>query len=156
MGSFDENDENKSNANKISYVEDSTSERSLDIQILSLFLFIIPFPLVLISFIFGITWALGANSQSAFLVFMGIAVLSWICAPGIWKFKKSAFFLVILGFILAIIASSLSYFEHLLVGPWAPGEDVVYWAGNIELIIYSIGILILLRNRKKFFEFKKY
>jgi len=141
------NDENR----KLIYVEDADSLRTLDLEILVLFLTIIPIPLLIISFIAGIASVFGAKAWLTFFVYFGISVLAWTAAPAIWKLRKNAFFITITGFIAAIIASSFGFFEEITTGVWNPGEKVKYWAGIIELIVYSAAILILIRNWKKFF-----
>ncbi|MHA1821779.1 MAG: hypothetical protein ACTSU2_14135 [Promethearchaeota archaeon] len=152
---FDD-DENKQISDGITYVEDTESERSLGLSILTLIIAILPFPLLLIAFISGVSWALGANARLSFITFFILGILSWIVAPGLWKLKKYAFILTFVGLVLAIIASSLSFFSYLLTGFWNPGEDFVYWAGVVELVIYSWGIIVLILNRRKFFEYKKF
>lgn len=139
----------------ISYVEDASSERSLDITLLALFLVVIPIPLLIIAFIAVIGVAVTGSGYLTFFVYLSIGILSWIAAPGIWKLKRFAFYLVLIGLILAIIASSTSFFAYITTGIWNPGQETIYWFGIGEIAVYIFGIIILLCNKRKFFEFKK-
>ncbi|MHA1339116.1 MAG: hypothetical protein ACTSRZ_03765 [Promethearchaeota archaeon] len=136
------------------YVDDSDTLRSLDLEILALFLTIVPIPLLIIAFIAGIATAVGYEAWTTFFIYLGISILSWMAAPGIWKLRRSAFFIVLAGFVSAIVASSLGFFAEITTGIWDPGEKAIYVMGIIELIVYSAGILILIRNWKKFFTKK--